>query len=214
MYLGVITGDIVDSTQILEGGYRDKLLSTMHLAIQEMNGYKLWGKAKIEVFRGDSFQIAVEEPSFITHIAIAFRAKLIANSSTIVRWDARLGLGVGKQEYLSEKISESDGEAFHLSGQAFDSLQKNERLSILTPQTNINEELWVSTSFVDEIISNWTLLQAATFYTYITENLSQKEIAQKEKKSPQSISKIFLAGKFNLIDNYLTRFHQIAGHLK
>ena len=214
MHLGVITGDIIDSSKILEGGYRDKLLSTMHLAIQEIEEKKSWGKVKIEVFRGDSFQIAVDEPTFITDIAIAFRSKLIANSGSDTRWDARLGLGIGEEGYLAGKISESDGEAFHLSGQAFDSLQKNDRLAILTPQTNINEELWVSTSFVDEIISNWTLLQAATFYTYITENLSQKEIAQKEKKSPQAISKIFLAGKFNLIDNYLTRFHQIAGHLK
>ncbi len=214
MYIGVITGDIIDSTKILEEGYRDKLLSTMHLAIQEMNDYKLWGRVKIEIFRGDSFQITVDEPTYITDIAIAFRSKLIANSGSDTRWDARLGLGIGEQEYLSEKISESDGQAFHLSGQAFDSLQKNDRLAILTPQTNINEELWVSTSFVDEIISNWTLLQASTFYTYITENLSQKEIATKEKKSPQAISKIFIAGKFNLIDNYLTRFHQITDRLK
>ena len=214
MYIGVITGDIIDSTKILEEGYRDKLLSTMHLAIQEMTDYKLWGRVKIEIFRGDSFQITVDEPTYITDIAIAFRSKLIANSGSDTRWDARLGLGIGEQEYLSEKISESDGQAFHLSGQAFDSLQKNDRLAILTPQTNINEELWVSTSFVDEIISNWTLLQASTFYTYITENLSQKEIATKEKKSPQAISKIFIAGKFNLIDNYLTRFHQITDRLK
>ena len=214
MYIGVITGDIIDSTKILEEGYRDKLLSTMHLAIQEMIDYKLWGRVKIEIFRGDSFQITVDEPTYITDIAIAFRSKLIANSGSDTRWDARLGLGIGEQEYLSEKISESDGQAFHLSGQAFDSLQKNDRLAILTPQTNINEELWVSTSFVDEIISNWTLLQASTFYTYITENLSQKEIATKEKKSPQAISKIFIAGKFNLIDNYLTRFHQITDRLK
>lgn len=205
-WIGVITGDIVNSSEILKAGQRDKLLDVMHQTIRNLNADENWGNIQLEVYRGDSFQIIAQEVRDTLGVAVALRAKLIATSTKDLRWDARLGVGIGNGEYLADKISESDGEAFHLSGEAFDKLDKNSRLQILTPNKDYNEELEVSTAFVDDIVTNWTIAQAETFYLTITSNETQKGIALLTKKTPQTISKILAAGKFQLIANYYARF--------
>ena len=204
-WIGVITGDIINSTEILNAGQRNKLLQVMHQTVDEMNKQRNWGELKIDIYRGDSFQIACSFPALSVAIAISFRARLIACSSKDIRWDARLGIGVGKGEFIAKKVTESDGEAFHLSGQAFDQLDKNRLISVLTPDNDFNTELKVSTAFVDDIVSGWTPTQADVFYLYFAKELNQREIAEIEEKSPQAISKMHIAAKSTLIGNYMTR---------
>lgn len=58
-----------------------------------------------------------------------------------------MDIGIGKGESLTDKITKSDGEAFHLSGKAFDCLNENSRMRILTPYEDFNDELRVSMIF-------------------------------------------------------------------
>lgn len=205
-WIGVITGDIVNSTEILNAGQREKLLEVMHRTVEEMNQDDYCSNIRMEIYRGDSFQIIVEKAYDAMDVAIAIRAAIIANSSTDMRWDARIGIGIGKGEFITDKVTESDGEAFHLSGKAFDSLERNSRMAILTPNEDFNQELMVSSAFADDIISNWTPIQAKTFFLSLTKQLNQKEIAKIENKSPQAISKIYIAGKIGLISQFIVRF--------
>lgn len=205
-WIGVITGDIVNSTEILNSGNRDKLLATLHQAVEEINNHNELNGVRLEIYRGDSFQIIINNSFNVIGCALIIRALLITNSDKKNRWDARLGIGIGKGEYMADSIAESDGEAFRLSGQAFDNLDKKSRMAVLTPFEDFNDELKVSTAFVDDIISNWTTTQAPIINLVLQTNSKQKELAEMIGKSPQSVNKLLSNAKLELIIPYIDRF--------
>jgi hypothetical protein len=73
---GVITGDIVGSSQIKPELRGDLLtcLSSMQVELQCVSPFRM------EMYRGDSFQLLVDDPSVTTKIAILLRAGLIAHT--------------------------------------------------------------------------------------------------------------------------------------
>lgn len=203
MIKGVITADIVGSTQIKEDerGALPKLINQLSEEITAI------APLRVEIFRGDSFQVLVEEAEKAPLVAILFRAGLkksglLADDRPI---DARLSVGIGAVSYLDEKISQSDGEAFVLSGRGFDALEDKQRLKVQTFSSVLNEELKVETAFVDDIVTNWTNLHSETLYEALLTNASQGEMAQKTKTSQQNISKRLEAAKAKLVRMYLDR---------
>lgn len=92
----------------------------------------------MEMYRGDSFQVVVDNPELALSVAIALRAKLKASTPDKSEvWDARLSLGIGDVSFASGNILTSDGEAFRLSGRAFDNIGKK-RLCISTPWAELD----------------------------------------------------------------------------
>lgn len=203
---GVITGDIISSTTI-ETKWKKFLLNTIQKVVGEL---KILSPSKIEMFRGDSFQIIVDKPEAALRVAVLLRAGLRGNTPKGSKqpWDARIAVGIGEISYQSEEVVVSDGEAFHFSGWEFDELGKR-RLSIRTRWSNVNEELKVSTAFADDIISHWSVTQAEVVYLALLLQKPQKDIALKTNKTTQSISKLVSAGKENLIRIYLERYSNI-----
>lgn len=210
-WIGVITGDIVGSSEILKAGDRDKLLKVMRDTVDDYNAIYKGNSISLEITRGDSFQIVSLYAFTIVQVAIFLRANLIAHSNNGIRWDARMGIGIGKGEYLVDSVAESDGEAFHLAGQAFDNLERNSRMALLTPEEDFNREFQVSTPFADDIISGWTQTQANDFYFFSIELIKNKELTQNEisaklGKSPQALNKALQSSKYTLITKYTIRF--------
>lgn len=203
---GVITGDIVNSTAI-EPQNKQKLIESIQTLATELQAIS---QLKLEIFRGDSFQLLVDEPSESLRIAILLRAGLQMNTPTPsgTKWDARVALGIGTISYEAENVVTSDGEAFHNSGWQFDDLGKS-RLGIRTPWLEVNNELDVSTPFADEIITSWSTSQAQTIYHAIASNKTQKEIAAQLATSPQNVSKLLNAAKEQLLRRYIDRFKQL-----
>lgn len=204
---GVITGDIVQSSKIVLHE-RQSLLNRIQAIAHETSK---WGKIKVEVFRGDSFQVVVDSVEESLKIAILFRAGLLGATPAPgnVKWDARVALGIGSIDFdQDDSVIESDGEAFRNSGREFDKLEKSDRLALKTPWNDINDEFRVSTAFVDCVISEWTIMQAQVVYLALLSGNTQKEIAQKLQKTPQAISKLANGSKLKLIELYLERFRQ------
>lgn len=204
---GVITGDIIQSTRIKPEN-KQQVLDTIRDTVCEL---EKWTKMKLEIFRGDSFQIIMDEVYEAVRIAILIRAGLQKNTpeTSEIKWDARLSLGLGSVDFpQAESVTESDGEAFHYSGWEFDELGKR-KLAIRTPWQEVNEELKVSTAFADDIISEWSIAQAQAIYASLISSKTQKEIAADLSTSPQNISKRIIAGKEYLIKPYLDRCKQI-----
>lgn len=202
----VITGDIIHSTSIAIE-QRAALLQCLEAILAEL---RLLSPLKYEIFRGDSFQIVVENAESALQIAILIRAGLRRStpktSNTI--WDARLAIGTGNIDFVANRIVTSDGEAFQNSGRAFDNLGKN-NLVIKTRWENINEELKVSTLFADDIISNWTSAQAYVVYQSLAFEKTQKEIASQQQQSAQNISKLSVLAKEKLIRAYINRYQNL-----
>lgn len=208
---GIITGDIIHSTAI-PTGFRNQLLSAIESIIDEL---QVLTPCKYEIFRGDSFQIMVERPEMTMYIAVLVRAGLKSRTPKECKrlWDARLAAGIGDVAYEADKLVVSDGEAFHLSGREFDELGKR-NLSVKTRWEEVNDELFVSTAFANDIIDNWTSNQAQAVFLSISQCLSQKEISIKLGKTPQNISKLLASARESLIQMYLKRIEQIINSKK
>lgn len=206
-FKAIITGDIVNSSKIL-GDDRTMILE----AINELPGkLNQLGLAGVEIYRGDSFQMIIELPENAVLIAILTRALLRSKNK---KWDVRIAIGVGTIEYNSTDIITSDGEAYKNSGREFDILKKR-RLSILTPWSDVNDELAVSTPFADNIISNWSNIQANVIFISLLENITQREIAERLGKKNQSVNNVINSGKESLISMYITRYcHLINSKIK
>lgn len=202
----VITGDIISSTSI-PFEERKKLLEIFDKIVNDLQSLC---ELKCEIFRGDSFQILVEKAELALEVAVLIRAGLKMNTpeNSKIIWDARVAIGVGEIEFIDDKVITSDGEAFKYSGRAFDELIKT-NLIIKTRWDNINEELKLSTLFADDIISNWTEIQAFVVYKSLLLNKSQKEIADEQNKSAQNISKISVNAKEKLIRQYINRYYNL-----
>lgn len=212
MIKGVITGDVIGSSQIkLED--RLQLLDCFYEMKHELQSISPF---EMELFRGDSFQLLVEKPEMTTKLAILLRAGLIHHTTSKKEgiWDAKVSIGIGAVDFISDEIITSDGEAFQYSGRQFDKMGK-QRLAVKTPWPEVNEELAVSTLFADDIITRWSIKQAELIYMSLIRNQSQKELAESIGTSAQNVSKILTSAKEGLMRNYIERSIKIiAAHLK
>ena len=113
----VITADIVNSTQLGKPDER-KLLKTLEEIFQHN---------KLEFYRGDSFQVylkdATEALGLILH-ARAAALKLVPAISEPI-FDVRASIGIGAVHLPVRSLSTASGEAFLLSGRAFDNIGSN-----------------------------------------------------------------------------------------
>jgi hypothetical protein len=208
---GIITGDIVHSTQVSPVD-RKKLLRTLQLVVKDLkvNGTDL----KFEVFRGDSFQIVVSAVEETLRVALIIRTGLMKDTVGTDKWDARLALGLGSVNFVSSHVISSDGEAFRNSGREFDLLGKS-RLAIRSPWDDFNDEFKVSTAFTDALVQDWSISQAtAIYYFLLFKDLNQKQLAEHMKLTPQGLNKRLMAARAQLIRFYLERYEQLITQKK
>lgn len=202
MLKGIITADIVGSTHIRidDRGNLPKLISQLADELQVIC------PIKVEIFRGDSFQVLVQNAEKTPLVAVLIRAGLRKSAllSGTKLLDARMAIGIGGVSYMDEKITLSDGEAFILSGREFDELGKR-KLSIRTSSEDVNAELRVETAFLDDVVSHWTKQQSECIYYALLTNAKQAELASEDKTSRQNVGKKLSAAKEKLVRLYLGR---------
>ena len=202
----VLTGDIVQSTKI-DVAWREQLVATIRRIADDLQQLS---PLQLEFFRGDSFQLVVDRPEESMKMAILLRAGLISATpaDSPVQWDARISIGVGEVSYLADRVVVSDGEAFRYSGRGLDEIGKR-RIVVHTKWKEANDELQVSTSFADDIVTGWTCAQAQVVYPTLLHDIAQKDLAAQCNKSAQNVSKLLTAAKEALIRQYLERYHSL-----
>lgn len=199
MIKGVITGDLVNSTNIA-AEWRQTVVDALNSCAAD---FAPQTSVKIEMYRGDSFQAIVDKPEQTLTVAIALRAKLRASTPEKSEiWDARLSIGIGDISFESDNIVTSDGEAFRLSGRAFDNIGKR-RLCISAPWTDFNDAIDLVTRFADEVISSWTARQAQVVYHSLLFPKLQKEMAEELGMTRQNFNYLWLSAKCQLILSYI-----------
>ncbi|MGC6430961.1 MAG: transcriptional regulator [Jejuia sp.] len=147
MITSVITGDIIKSRNQNDPNiWLDTLKQTLSNLSSEK---KYW-----DIYRGDSFQIEIRDylASFICAVYLKACIKSIKGL------DVRLAIGIGDKTYNGEKVSESTGEAFILSGETLESLKK-EKQNLRVQTTNFDLDLELNLYFKLALIAmdNWTV---------------------------------------------------------
>lgn len=190
----VLTGDITGFTKV-PPGKREQLIKSIHDLISR------WVNPKYaQIFRGDSFQILFNEAPEALRRSIQLRCWFKKNTvSDKVMLDARMAIGVGQISYYGESVLDSDGEAFHLSGRAFDAMEKDEFLRIVTPDEVLNEQLNVICRLMNVVISGWTRSQAEVIFL-VLENKTQQQMADELKVVQSAINNRLRLAKWKEIE--------------
>lgn len=184
----VITGDIIDSRKQKSKNWVEGLKKIL----------TPFGKtpAQWEVYRGDEFQIEIQNPEEALLAAILIKAHLRA-----VKLDARMSIGFGTKTHTAEKISESNGDAFIHSGELFETLKKQKvTLAMRTGNAEIDEKMNLMLQLALTFMDNW-LVQSAEFVGIAIENptLSQEELGQKLGINQAAVSRRQKRAQFDLV---------------
>lgn len=127
----IITGDLIKSRKHVNP---EQWISLLKTALSNLTN----DKAHWELYRGDSFQIEIQD----IHQSFISAVYLKACVRTIKDLDVRLAIGIGKTNYQGKRITESNGEAFQFSGETLETLKKEKQnLRIKTNNKAIDEEL-------------------------------------------------------------------------
>jgi predicted XRE-type DNA-binding protein len=200
--IAVITGDVVGSRKIKE---RKTLINSLHASFREIPYLKRNKEENFQIFRGDSFQLIVEDIDRTLDIAFLLRAGLMKKNK---KWDARIAIGIGSQEFRVKTIAESDGEAFRNSGYLLDKLlTANTRLGLKTPWPEMDEEFKVSLELADALIKKWSQAGAETAWHYFM-GLSQMTMAEALEISQPAVNKRVAAASLHALALVSDRFQK------
>jgi hypothetical protein len=219
----IITGDIVHSRNI-DKTYREELIRVLKDAYPEVDR-KLCGNRQgeaLEFFRGDSFQARVSCPEYALRMSFIIRAKI--RSMTVMKghtarlssiWDARIAVGYDDVSFISRNISESDGAAFVLSGNALDGMKnKDERIRAETFDKRFNEEFRIQLLLADTIVKRWTVAQSAAAFHYLSEyEKTQTELSGMMGITQSSFSRRMQSGNIECIHLLCQRFETLIPQL-
>ena len=159
-----------------------------------------------QIYRGDSFQLEIENCEEALFAALKIKSHL----KSTINVDVRIGIGIGKKEFNTNKITESNGEAFISSGFAFDTYLKKQTLAIKTPWQEIDEELNIAFELALLTIDSWSQNSAEVFKLSLeSENKTQKEIAEILKITQGSVSERQKRAGFEQIMKLEKRFRKL-----
>ncbi|MBT8232960.1 MAG: transcriptional regulator [Saprospiraceae bacterium] len=193
----ILTGDIVNSREEHPHIWMPALKEILN---QFGETPKVW-----EIFRGDMFQLQISAKESLTAaLKIKARIRMLNNL------DVRISIGIGKVEYQGTSISESNGEAFILSGECFEQL-KRKKLAIKTPWQEFNEEWNLYLKLASLTTDNWAPKTAETFLTAINKpDSTQKEISNILNITQSTVSENLKRSGYYQFEDMINRFiHKI-----
>ena len=163
-----------------------------------------------EIFRGDSFQLEIKDPSQALLKAVQIKAAI----KRIKHLDVRIAVGIGSISHASSKITESNGEAFIFSGELLEAITKEKRnLAIRTPWLELDEEINLYLKLALVIMDDWSpssaeLVQILTEQYTRNRELRQNKIAAKLEITQSSVSARIKRAYYSEIRAVLDRYQE------
>ena len=196
--VAVITADIVNSTR-LKKGEEKKLTGDLSSILKSY---------KFEFYRGDSFQAYIPDPKQALKVVLQARAaaKRLSSGFSSPFADIRASIGIGNITTPVRDLKTAKGEAFLISGRAFDEMSKSgKRLKIQSANDAMNLGLKIIANYADSLFGQLTSKQAAVVFELLMDH-TQIETAKRLKKSQPTINKHAQAARWfeinNLIEDY------------
>ena len=197
MKYSVVTGDIANSTSIA-ADKREELIERTGTLIKSWVNKPEYA----EIFRGDSFQLLFDDVAEALKRSIQIRCwlKSYQDGTGKDSLDARLSIGVGEVAYFGKSVLDSDGEAFHLSGRAFDEMKATQNyFQVSTNDPELNEQLNIILNLANIIITQWTKNQAEVIFLLL-EGKTQQEMADELKIAQSAVNNRIKLSRWKEID--------------
>jgi hypothetical protein len=202
----VITGDLIDSTK-----YTSQELDTiLDVVNQEFEHFRSAHDADFKIFRGDSFQGIVLDPTIALDLVIAIKTAVnkipIKNKKISGLPDFRIAIGIGTINLKRESILESNGEAFQFSGKTLDTMKGDyPRLLLKTADDDLNDEFNVHFSLLDSVTSKWSMSSAEVIY-YLHKGYKEVKIAETLGINQSAVNHRKKVANWDSIDLLLDRY--------
>jgi hypothetical protein len=226
MLKAVITGDIVQSTG-LSARHRQVLMVNIEKAL------KAWDKSfkmKSEMFRGDSFQCLMGPVNALraalvikTHIrslnpSELYKAqklkspkqKSVVFSANYI-FDARIAIGIGDTEPVTQKLASSHGEAFTLSGRLLDDIKNTRQTLAIATDDPFDDELATEAILLDALIGKTSALQCRVLNLKLLD-YTEIQIARKLGIYQSAVNQRSSAASWHAIEKMISRFEEIYTH--
>ena len=195
-YAGVLTGDITDSQSYSDDDFRN-ILAALN---KYLSNYAKQYDGHFDIYRGDAFQLAVNQPQYSMHIAFGLRLALKAHTPSV---DVRISVAVGEAHYRPKEVKTGAGEAFVLSGRGLDTIKPN-HLAFHSNNTELENKTQLLTRFADTHVSGLTQTQSETLLAYLqASDKSHENIAALLDKNRSNVSRILNASNYKLVAEYL-----------
>lgn len=193
----VITGDIVNSTSMTIE-QRNEIRNTFDFLSQNSTD-------RYDYFvRGDGFQVLSKTQNALRE-TLLIKTYLYAKTGA----KAKISIGIGEINYENERLSDSDGEAFWLSGRALDELKNRSELLTISMVDETKKSEWeLHCMVLDYLEKNQTRNQAEAIY-WLLNNKTQQEIASILNISQPSVNNRIKNSGWNIIDKILKRFQNV-----
>lgn len=210
----VITGDIIESTKLAISD-REKLMESVQVILSDLTSiYNL----KSEIYRGDSFQILLDEPLYSFRVALILKMHIrsypiseisLSNNQRKAKInDARIAIGVGQVENSNKYLGATNGEAFILSGHLLDSLKKTKQSLGIKTSDGFGSELETEVFLIDTIIYQTTALQCEVIKWKLLKQ-NEIEISHKLKIKQSAVNQRSNSGSWHAINTMVQRFETI-----
>ena len=210
----VLTGDIVDSSRFRAPERRALFESFPKLSAMLRARYPDDVQYNISNYRGDGWQLVVNNPARSLEISILIRTYLsFAVSARKV--DSRITIGVGAVDLVpAENVSAGYGAAYTVSGHLLEELPPNQRMALgfaadsLSPAHSTPPML---VELLDALISGWGASQCQAVY-WALQGYNQKQIAARWLPRPitqPSVSSSLNRSAWSAVRNSLTYFEQV-----
>lgn len=175
--VSIITGDIINS----QGADVNSWLEPLYEVLDSFgDSPEIW-----EIYRGDSFQLEIWDPSKALEAAILIKARI----KQLKRIDVRMCIGIGEKTHQGGRITESNGSAFVHSGKGFESLKKNKQtLKVVSGNTQFDKEMNMLLRLVLIAMDNWTPAVAEFVSISFGSDLLQEEMAKLLSITQASVS--------------------------
>ncbi len=199
----ILTGDIVNSTK-LEAAVEKRLLAELK---------EILSPYTFEFYRGDSFQVYVEDARASLRTAMLCRTAAIGLQQEEQFPDIRISIGIGEVTQPIIPLGSAKGEAFILSGRSFDDIQKtNTRFAISSNHDWGKLSYELLATYANSIFGELTPKQAEVIF-HLLQGETQQKIAERLNKSKSTISQFASSGKWNEIEYLLEAFNKITEKL-
>lgn len=199
----VITADIVNSTRISKPDMK-KIMKNISLIFSEH---------KIEFFRGDSFQVYVKSPGDALRLTLLSRTTAMKLSTGIS--DVKASIAIDSVKVPVRDLNTASGDAFVLSGRAFDSMKPGKRLAIHCNERydTVNTAFRIMTQFMDYLVQRMTYKQAMVISELLLDR-TQVEIARRIKKSQATVHKHIQSAGWPEMEKLLQEYTLLTNSIK
>ncbi len=207
--VAVLTGDVVKSSAMAPRKL-DLLFREMSRAVEVVQDWPDL-KAKFERYRGDGWQLVLNQPKLALRVALFLRATLRSN---LEGFETRIAVGVGGAGNLKwDALGASEGEAFLLSGHLLDELKNPWLMDLrVSPDIGAHKDLLEAVfGLCDAVAFGWTPRQASVMrLSLMMESSSQHSIAGHLDISQSTVAEHFKKGGGRAITRALEAFEATA----